>query len=224
MGLFRDRSITEVAHHLDLVVPARRGQRGRVSNAAIVQARDQLCATPLAALFTHTATGVDHRGGGHRALARVSRLRPRRHHAAGARYPRECYDLRPPREPRRDGARAIRRCAWSRSSDCATLCWRPRPWAPLAPVNSRWPPGVGRAPRPRGGHPGPRLLQLRPVRCPARPESELLIATSSTARLRGSARDPSAPDRAPRRASLAARRGVRPGSAPSRPGSTPGPC
>ncbi len=56
MGLFRDRSITEVVHHLDLLVPARRGERGRVSNAAIVQARDQLGAAPLAALFSHTAT------------------------------------------------------------------------------------------------------------------------------------------------------------------------
>jgi hypothetical protein len=56
MGLFRDRSITEVIHHLDLVLSPRRGERGRVSNAAIVQARDQLGAAPLAALFTQTAT------------------------------------------------------------------------------------------------------------------------------------------------------------------------
>src|SRR4029434_4172744 len=55
MGLFRDRSITEVIHHLDLVLSPRRGERGRVSNAAIVQARDQLGAAPLAALFTQTA-------------------------------------------------------------------------------------------------------------------------------------------------------------------------
>jgi hypothetical protein len=56
MGLFHDRSIAEVVHHLDLVLPARSGGRGRVSNAAIVQARDQLGAAPLAALFTQTAT------------------------------------------------------------------------------------------------------------------------------------------------------------------------
>src|SRR5262249_16951597 len=56
MGLFRDRSITEVVHHLDLVLSPRRGARGRVGNAAIVQARDQLGAAPLAALFTQTAT------------------------------------------------------------------------------------------------------------------------------------------------------------------------
>src|SRR5437867_1813299 len=42
MGLFRDRSIAQVVHHLDLVVPALTGARRRVTNAAIVQARDQL--------------------------------------------------------------------------------------------------------------------------------------------------------------------------------------
>src|SRR5262245_60068980 len=56
IGLFHDRSIAEVVPHLDLVLPPRRGGRGRVSNAAIVQARDQLGAAPLAALFTQTAT------------------------------------------------------------------------------------------------------------------------------------------------------------------------
>src|SRR2546426_12024435 len=55
MGLFRDRSIAQVVHHLDLVVPSPTGVRGRVTNAAIVQARDQLRAAPLAALFTPTA-------------------------------------------------------------------------------------------------------------------------------------------------------------------------
>src|SRR5213594_4784349 len=55
MGLFRDRSIAQVVHHLDLVVPAPTGARRRVTNAAIVQARDQLGAAPLAALFTQTA-------------------------------------------------------------------------------------------------------------------------------------------------------------------------
>ena len=56
MALFEDRSIAEVVHHLDLVLPAPGGGRGRISNAAIVQARDQLRAAPLAALFAQTAT------------------------------------------------------------------------------------------------------------------------------------------------------------------------
>jgi hypothetical protein len=47
------------------------GERGLVSNAAIVQARDQLGAALLAALFTHTATVWTTAAGGHRALARV---------------------------------------------------------------------------------------------------------------------------------------------------------
>src|SRR5206468_9525265 len=56
MGLFHDRSIAQVVRHLDLVLPERRGARGRITNAAIVQARDQLGAAPLAALFAQTAT------------------------------------------------------------------------------------------------------------------------------------------------------------------------
>jgi hypothetical protein len=56
MGLFRDRSIAQVVHHLDLVLPTPSGDRLRVTNAAIVQAREQLGAAPLAALFTQTAT------------------------------------------------------------------------------------------------------------------------------------------------------------------------
>src|SRR5262249_31023979 len=56
IGLFHDRSIAEVVHHLDLVLSPGGGGRGRVSNAEIVQARDQLGAAPLAALFTQTAT------------------------------------------------------------------------------------------------------------------------------------------------------------------------
>jgi hypothetical protein len=56
MGLFHDRSIAQVVQHLDLVLPGQRGERGRVTNAAIVQARDQLGAQPLAALFAQTAT------------------------------------------------------------------------------------------------------------------------------------------------------------------------
>src|SRR5438046_4657040 len=55
MGLFRDRSIAQVVHHLDLVLPTPGGARRRVTNAAIVQARDQLGAAPLAAPFTQPA-------------------------------------------------------------------------------------------------------------------------------------------------------------------------
>jgi hypothetical protein len=60
MGLFRDRSIAQVVHHLDLVVPTAGGGRQVVTNAAIVQAREQLGAAPLAALFTQTATTWAH--------------------------------------------------------------------------------------------------------------------------------------------------------------------
>jgi hypothetical protein len=55
MGLFHDRSIAQVVQHLDLVLPMRNGGRGHVTNGAIVQARDQLGAAPLAALFAQTA-------------------------------------------------------------------------------------------------------------------------------------------------------------------------
>jgi hypothetical protein len=60
MGLFRDRSIAQVVHHLDLVVPTSGGERRHVTNAAIVQARNELGAAPLAALFTQTATTWAH--------------------------------------------------------------------------------------------------------------------------------------------------------------------
>jgi len=60
MGLFRDRSIAQVVHHLDLVMPAPSGARQPISAGAIVQARDQLGAAPLAALFTQTATAWAH--------------------------------------------------------------------------------------------------------------------------------------------------------------------
>jgi hypothetical protein len=56
MAMFCDRSIAEVVHHLDLVLPTPSGGRGRVTNGAIVQARDQLGPAPLAALFHQTAT------------------------------------------------------------------------------------------------------------------------------------------------------------------------
>src|SRR5919197_4616980 len=55
MGLFHDRSIAQIVQHLDLVLPTRKGGRDQVTNAAIVQARDQLGAAPLAALFAQTA-------------------------------------------------------------------------------------------------------------------------------------------------------------------------
>jgi hypothetical protein len=55
MGLFHDRSIAQVVQHLDLVLPPRNGGRGHLSNGAIVQARNQLGAKPLAALFAQTA-------------------------------------------------------------------------------------------------------------------------------------------------------------------------
>lgn len=60
MGLFRDRSIAQVVDHLDLVMPTPGGARQQVTTAAIVQARDQLGAAPLAALFTQTATTWAH--------------------------------------------------------------------------------------------------------------------------------------------------------------------
>jgi len=59
MGLFRDRSIQEVVHHLDLVLPPASGAatgRGVVTSSAVVQARDRLGDAPLAALFEQTAT------------------------------------------------------------------------------------------------------------------------------------------------------------------------
>lgn len=57
MGLFRDRSIQEVVHHLDLVLPERqpRAHGAVVTSSAIVQARDRLGAAPLAQLFAQTA-------------------------------------------------------------------------------------------------------------------------------------------------------------------------
>jgi len=86
---------------------------------------------------------VDHRGGGHRALARVGRLRPRRHHAARARYPRECHDLRPPGEPRR-GGRGLSPGARGRAPQPAPSFAGGRGrGAPLAPANSRWRAGCG---------------------------------------------------------------------------------
>jgi hypothetical protein len=57
MGLFRDRSIQEVVHHLDLVLPASSGaiRRAVVTSSAVVQARDRLGAEPLMQLFERAA-------------------------------------------------------------------------------------------------------------------------------------------------------------------------
>jgi len=69
MGLFRDRSIQEVVHHLDLVLPARSGGTARpvATSSAVVQARDRLGAAPLATLFTQTAgRWADDSAGAHR--------------------------------------------------------------------------------------------------------------------------------------------------------------
>ncbi len=59
MALYRDRSIQEVVHHLDLVLPTDpSGSAGRaaVTSSAVVQARDRLGDAPLHGLFEQTAT------------------------------------------------------------------------------------------------------------------------------------------------------------------------
>lgn len=58
MALYRDRSIQEVVHHLDLVLPAgpAPGAGGAAAtSSAVVQARDRLGAAPLHSLFDQTA-------------------------------------------------------------------------------------------------------------------------------------------------------------------------
>lgn len=57
MALLRDRSIEEVVHHLDLVLPDLKapGQRSRVSRGSVVEARDRLGGGALAVLFTETS-------------------------------------------------------------------------------------------------------------------------------------------------------------------------
>ena len=54
MALLRDRSIDEVVHHLDLVLPAL-PERPAVDRSAVIQARDRLGCEPLAVLFAQTA-------------------------------------------------------------------------------------------------------------------------------------------------------------------------
>ena len=58
MALFRDRSIQEVVHHLDLVLPGRAPttRRAAATSSAVVQARDRLGGAPLATLFEQTAS------------------------------------------------------------------------------------------------------------------------------------------------------------------------
>jgi len=58
MALFRDRSIQEVVHHLDLVLPGRTptNRRASATSSAVVQARDRLGVAPLATLFEQTAS------------------------------------------------------------------------------------------------------------------------------------------------------------------------
>jgi len=58
MALFRDRSIQEVVHHLDLGLPGRAptGRRAVATSSAVVQARDRLGVAPLATLFEQTAS------------------------------------------------------------------------------------------------------------------------------------------------------------------------
>ena len=57
MALLRDRSIEEVVHHLELVLPGRAAtaRRASATSSAVVQARDRLGPAPLATLFEQTA-------------------------------------------------------------------------------------------------------------------------------------------------------------------------
>ncbi len=57
MGLFRDRSIQAIAHHLNLVLPesTTKSPAGALSSSAVVQARQRLGVEPLSELFNMTA-------------------------------------------------------------------------------------------------------------------------------------------------------------------------
>jgi hypothetical protein len=57
MALFRDRSIQEVVHHLELALPGRAptARRASATSSAVVQARNRLGVAPLATLFEQTA-------------------------------------------------------------------------------------------------------------------------------------------------------------------------
>ena len=57
MGLFRNRSIQDVARHLNLVLPGPTAQSpaGSLTSSAVVQARQRLGCEPLAELFSRTA-------------------------------------------------------------------------------------------------------------------------------------------------------------------------
>ena len=164
MGLLRERSIAQVVEHLDLVMPTTNGTRHHITNAAIVQARDQLGVAPLATLFTQTATTWAH---------------PLRRTSAGAGWRSTAWMAPPCASPTRSRmsptssgrravtarARGIRKSAWSRSSRCALGSSPPRPSARNAPVKSPWRGRSGPRYPTRGRHPGPRLLQLRPLPC-----------------------------------------------------------
>src|SRR4029450_12809776 len=168
MGLFHDRSIAEVVHHLDLVLPPRGGGRGRVSNAAIVQARDQLGAAPLAAVFTQTAT----------AWTADVAARERAHTLP--RDPRECHGLRAPPQAVWAGRRLSARALGQAPQPAPSSAGGGRRGRATHRRTRAGPRGVGRAPRPRGGHPRPRLLQLRPVPCPERPDPGPPLARART--------------------------------------------
>ncbi len=57
MGLFRDRSIQAIAHHLNLVLPesTTKSPAGALTSSAVVQARQRLGVEPLSELFRQTA-------------------------------------------------------------------------------------------------------------------------------------------------------------------------
>jgi hypothetical protein len=55
ISLYRDRSMLETVHRLDLVLPEADGSAGQVSKGAIPQARDRVGAEPLQELFLTTA-------------------------------------------------------------------------------------------------------------------------------------------------------------------------
>jgi hypothetical protein len=55
MSLYRNRPMVDVAHHLDLVMPDKKGRPGTLSKGAIPQARESLGVDPVRALFMITA-------------------------------------------------------------------------------------------------------------------------------------------------------------------------
>jgi hypothetical protein len=55
IALYRNRPMVDVAHHLDLVMPDKKGRPGRLSKGAIPQARESLGVEAVRALFKITA-------------------------------------------------------------------------------------------------------------------------------------------------------------------------